>query len=499
MIAAVDIIPVVIMPLTFLFVLLVILVAKAPRVGAWTIGGLVLAAAALFWRLTTTVGPPSGGELIPLIVVPTTFLFVLLVILVARAPKAGAGLIVAIVTMFVLGLFLVPALSHRRATHTSTSPTGLFVESKSRGQGTSLVIVRDDGSELIEQGTGLAIVEDGESMSPVLPEPGFPPPPPPRPVVPSPIWSEGVEQEFEADIYPSKRAAVRAAGSQMGRPMRELTGDANQPDRIVLFQEDRERSLLVELRNAVQRMLPGAVCTIEAELRNIRPDEVGVTLRFVDTNTEPAPWASSSKAVVSSGAAEVNLHRAGRQVSVQTRYTEKPWMENFAEFANARPEQHFIIARSTGTCTSESEANQQALDDARVRLMEMLGDRERGRLRNLPPLTVTTTDVDKGKFIADRFAQSFHGSAGPIWRQALLIDISAAKLTRLATEKAHEARAVRMSWARMGLSIVGVLALIAVIYFFLNMATMGYYEWSLRIAGVVLAIVAIVSILMIVQ
>jgi hypothetical protein len=51
----------------------------------------------------------------------------------------------------------------------------------------------------------------------------------------------------------------------------------------------------------------------------------------------------------------------------------------------------------------------------------------------------------------------------------------------------------------MGLSSAGVLLLIGVIYFFLNMATRGYYEWSLRIAGLVLAIVAIVAILMIVQ
>ena len=65
--------------------------------------------------------------------------------------------------------------------------------------------------------------------------------------------------------------------------------------------------------------------------------------------------------------------------------------------------------------------------------------------------------------------------------------------------KLHQSRQVRESWARMALSVVGVLVLISVIYFFLNMATRGYYEWSLRIAGVVLAIVAIVSILMIVQ
>jgi hypothetical protein len=44
-----------------------------------------------------------------------------------------------------------------------------------------------------------------------------------------------------------------------------------------------------------------------------------------------------------------------------------------------------------------------------------------------------------------------------------------------------------------------VLVLIGAIYFFLNMATRGYYEWSLRIVGVILAIVAVVSVLMIVQ
>ena len=56
-----------------------------------------------------------------------------------------------------------------------------------------------------------------------------------------------------------------------------------------------------------------------------------------------------------------------------------------------------------------------------------------------------------------------------------------------------------MTIARMGFSAAGVVVLIAVIYFFLNMATMGYYEWSLRIAGIVLAIVALISVLMIVR
>jgi hypothetical protein len=175
-----------------------------------------------------------------------------------------------------------------------------------------------------------------------------------------------------------------------------------------------------------------------------------------------------------------------------------PWVENFATFASTRPQQAFIIARSLGTCTSESEANQQALDDARARLTEAIGNRG-GRKLGLSAPPITATDVLQGGFIVDRFAQSLEGSVGKIWRQALLIDVSGPKLAQLSKAKVGEYRQVRESYARMALSVVGVVLLIGVIYFFLNMATMGYYEWSLRIASVVLAVVAVISILMVIQ
>jgi len=114
-------------------------------------------------------------------------------------------------------------------------------------------------------------------------------------------------------------------------------------------------------------------------------------------------------------------------------------------------------------------------------------------------LQVTSTDVREGDLIVDQFVQGLAGSASKIWRSALLIDTSGPKISWLVDRKSHAAHSMRMTWARMIGSAVGVVALIAVIYFFLNMATRGYYEWSLRIAGVVLAIVAVISVLMMVQ
>jgi hypothetical protein len=456
---SVGLIPIVIVPLAFLFVLLIILIVKTPRAGAWVVGSLILLGSILLWRFATAGGFRNDEEvIIPLVVVPATFLFVLLIILLTKAPKAGAGLIVALVIMGLFGLYFVG--------HRSSRP--------------------------------YAVVQHAMPQPPVLPEPLPAQPIPPPPGAPAPIWSAGVDRELNADVYPSKAAAVQALGSRIDKSVRELVGDTNSPPQITLFQEEFDRALVVELKNAIQQVLSQASCAIESELRNLKPQEIGITLRLPAVDVQSAPWAKSSETKALSGRIELNVSTTGGHAAASRRFVEKPWMENFAAFASTRPQQHFIIARSVGTCTSESEANQQALDDARARLTEAIGNRGGRKLGPSAP-EITTTDVLQGGFIVDRFAQSFEGSVGKIWRQALLIDVSGSKLAQLAGQKAREFREVKMTWARMGLSAVGVVLLIGVIYFFLNMATRGYYEWSLRIAGVILAIVAVLSVLMVVR
>ena len=51
---------------------------------------------------------------------------------------------------------------------------------------------------------------------------------------------------------------------------------------------------------------------------------------------------------------------------------------------------------------------------------------------------------------------------------------------------------MKMRWTRMFFSVLGLLVLITVVYAFLNAATKGYYVWSLRIAGAILAVVVII-------
>ena len=486
--------PLFIVPMTFLFILLMVLISKSPKAGAWIVGGLTLLFPMLaYWA--AMVHAFAMPVALPLLIVPATFLFILVVVVLSKTPKAGTALVVGLVVMGLSVLVLVPLMSHGRVVRPRTQAT------LSYGAGD---LTTRAAQQQTDSGAGSAVAhqefervfQDFVSLPSGVTQPPVPPTPP---WAPAPIWSEAVETQFDADVYPSQLAAVRAMGLRLDRTIRELVKDVNSP-RIVLFQESRDPGLLAGLKNAIQEVLSDLPCAIEAEMRNIRTNEIGLELHFHNQDMQPAPWARSSEVKTASGLIELQVSTAAADRRVfYGRFVEKPWIENFATFASTRPEQAFIIARSLGTCTSEGEANQQALDDARARLTEAIGQRGRRLSDKLPKPEVTATDVLQGGFIVDRFAQSFEGTVGKVWRQALLIDVSGPKLAQLASQKAREFRQVKMSWARMGLSAVGVVVLIGVIYFFLNMATMGYYEWSLRIASVVLAVVGVLSILMVVH
>ncbi|MBN2130979.1 MAG: hypothetical protein JW741_15865 [Sedimentisphaerales bacterium] len=437
----------------FIFTVLVVLLIKSPKAGAVSVGVLVfLVLAGLFGVRFLAAGAGGRIKVTPLFVMVVPFVFVLLVLLLTKAPKVGIGVLVALVAMGVAFFVAIP-VSHRRAVHTQQ----------------------------------MHIMDTA-----VLPHSV-------EPVGGSRIWLEAIDHEFDADVYPSKRAAVRAMGSRMDALIERAAGDGVAPVTISIFQEGSEQELAGTLATVVQERFPQAVCGVESNLRNTAEKEVGITLHLSDLRLEPVEWAGSPREGSSSGRIEATVFGAGGTTSIGRRFVEKPWVVDFASFANSRPGKRFAIARSRQSCVSENDAMEQSLADAAVLLTRMVGDEMRHAGPLGSPLQVTSTDVRDGDLIVDQFVQGLAGSASKIWRSALLIDTSGPKLTWLADRKSRAAHSARMDWARMIGSAVGVVALIAVIYFFLNMATRGYYEWSLRIAGVVLAIVAVISVLMMVR
>lgn len=308
------------------------------------------------------------------------------------------------------------------------------------------------------------------------------------------IWLPGIEDEFEANVYPSKLSAVRSLGLRIGDTVREVFGEQTSPSNFILFRGSHDRDVLDELGKAIAHSIPETKWTIEPETIAVQTDEVGVRLDLVNIQTHPAPWLSESESNITSGTIQANVLAADRQASITADFVEKPWVEDFSGFLNAKPDARFIIAKSSDSCMSQAEANRQAIENACNQVTKMLGQASR-RLSRIPaPLIsrVTSSDILEGDLILDRFVQSFKGTAGRIWRQALLIDVSVEKLSQLAHRKAIMARAEKKTLASMFFSVVGLIVLITIVYAFLNAATKGYYVWSLRIAGIVLAFVVII-------
>jgi hypothetical protein len=310
------------------------------------------------------------------------------------------------------------------------------------------------------------------------------------------IWLPGIEDEFEANIYPSKLSAVRSLGLRIAEPVKQVFGETS-PGGFILFQGAHERGLIEEFAKAITHAFADAKWTIAPETVAVKTDEVGIRIDIVNVHTHPAPWMSGSENEMTTGTVRASVLAADRQASMSAEFVDKPWVEDFSGFLNTRPKSRFVIAKSTESCMTEAEANHQAVQNACTQVANMIGQ-TLPRLSGVPvsfAKPVGSTDILEGNFVLDRFVQSLDGSAGKIWRQALLVDVSAEKLKNLARQKAIIAQARKTGFARMFFSIVGLIVLITVVYAFLNAATKGYYAWSLRIAGIIFALVVIILLL----
>lgn len=307
----------------------------------------------------------------------------------------------------------------------------------------------------------------------------------------TPVWLPGIEDQFEADVYPSKLSAVRALGLRIDDTIQEILKGKTLPKEIILFDNELNRELITELGKVVKSKFPYIRLNIEPKVTNTVEGQIGITLRLVDIETHPAAWSGGSGCKLNSGRIEANVLSGDRKTVISAKFVEKPWVENLADFLNRNPKSEWILARSRQSCTSEAEAEQQAMSNACDKVTRLLNQVQEQCSNIGAGFTANPADIRNGGFVADRFAQSFAGTAGRIWRQALLINASQDKLTELARQKMSKWRLRQASWIRELASIVAMMILICVVYLFLNAATRGYYTWSLRIAAFVFTLVGI--------
>ena len=156
---------------------------------------------------------------------------------------------------------------------------------------------------------------------------------PPSEEMTTTIWLPGIEDEFKANIYPSKLSAVRSLGLHIGEPVRQVLGEIS-PSGFILFQGAHERRLLEEFGKAITRTFADTKWTIAPETVAVQPDEVGIRIDIVNVHTHPAPWMSDSENEMTTGTVRASVLAADRQASMSAEFVDKPWVEDFSGFLN---------------------------------------------------------------------------------------------------------------------------------------------------------------------
>lgn len=311
------------------------------------------------------------------------------------------------------------------------------------------------------------------------------------------VWREGVEQELKADVYLSKSAAIVGLAREIEKTVTTVMDQESQPGQIRMLEGGVEGHLLGELKQILSESFPGVVSIVPADTAETEQD-VTVSLTYADLSESRVTVNKLGQSDIvkiqhvvgpsmMSGRLEAAVQTANGKDVYSVKFSEKTWLTDTTEFMAANPEQNWQVVRSADACISEQQAMAQAIEKACEMLKMNVG------MANVP---VTEQDLIEGGFISDRFTQSFFGSAGRIWRAAVLVDVSPERLGNLAGRKTVMVKRYRSGLLNQILTLAGVIALICLVYFFLNAATKGYYSWAMRFAAAVLILAGIFIVLM---
>ncbi|MCK4959366.1 MAG: hypothetical protein KAT00_08190, partial [Planctomycetes bacterium] len=234
-----------------------------------------------------------------------------------------------------------------------------------------------------------------------------------------PIWSDGLEDEFQVDVYPSKRAAVLAAGRRAAETTigRVLAGPQVSRE-IALLNNNNDRFLMAELAETIQEHVgrEGVTCRVLQDLgagdwssKNgdmLTQLNIYAKLEFEGVTTGASSWDDGEE--TGSGTARLTVKGPGLVSAEDVHFVEKPWIENFAGFASRYPGREFYIARSRQSAVSSEQAGREAMDDAtRIVADRLLNIQSQQEVWGSSSFILDQDDLTEFGFVVDKFFQCF--------------------------------------------------------------------------------------------
>jgi hypothetical protein len=276
----------------------------------------------------------------------------------------------------------------------------------------------------------------------------------------TPTFAAGVEDAFDADVYPSASSAAR---SLAGRWMRE---SSKPPTEVSLDASGVPENVREAVAAAFSSHLPA----------------------------DRIHWNPGGRAPVrvTWGHLAGDRHRLALG-AFSTEVVDKPWVHDAAAVRQRGSNDIILIARSNGPDVDAAAATESARRSAALSLLPPLRARLKQRSGEFP----SESELNKRllaelslrpEWTADRFVQRFERPYGTLWQESLLISVPRDHLNAIASDILARARNERQGHARAVTSVLAILVAIWLLYLLANVLTRGYFVWKLRVAMTIIAI-----------
>ncbi|MEO2016525.1 MAG: hypothetical protein ABGZ53_19380 [Fuerstiella sp.] len=294
--------------------------------------------------------------------------------------------------------------------------------------------------------------------------------------------AEAAEAEAEASaevVEVAVDAAVETPNTRDATPPRVIVTGHRLSDKYRgnVLQRFTEQ-LRIEFPDSEVSVFDGANEPHQPE-NEISDNTVVLTLSLEDERSEQAPW--DYKVQQQSGRHRCDIVTSKGSATATTSYIEKPWVDAFDVFISARPERRLIVGYSEKFVSAAEAARRLAMKDARSKSRVATGSG-----------VFATADESH---VIDRFAQKLSRPYGDVWREAVLLDVSGARMAHaIATARTQTVhiQEQRFSVGAYLLILFGVTMVLCVI---LNLLTQGYYRKRLLMTGGIVAAIMLLLVL----
>ncbi len=305
------------------------------------------------------------------------------------------------------------------------------------------------------------------------------------------LWQGNLEEELTPDVYSSLKAAACGLGLRLHETIRTASGAS--PEKIVLL-EDSSNVDIVYLEDVRRGLKTGfletdiAIIQTPSGFPSPTEGQLWISVSMQDEKTFPIHLNELDMGGGSihmeqtfdtgntSGTLKAVVRTAQNAYVEQVTFDCRSWLFEPDKFRAAVGFGRWAVIASNQTALTRQEALQQAMQTAQNYLAEQLGS---------SASTFAGFSLQDGGFIVDEYTQRLQGLSGPIWRAAILLDVRPERMQFLRRSVILVQQHRKHTWLNLAASLVGMMALVSLLYACINTLTKGYYAFPLAMISIV--------------